>query len=101
VAEAGAVATQPVPHLLVVASQLASQQAVAAKFLGCRITIERASGVLARALETFGTLDALQIDEIIATVDARVAREAEQQRRRAWRTKVTAATAAEFEVMFP
>jgi hypothetical protein len=61
VAEAGAVATQPVPHLLVVASQLASQQAVAAKFLGCRITIERASGVT----EATAALAATRFDAIV------------------------------------
>jgi hypothetical protein len=61
VAEAGAVATQPVPYLLVVASQLASQQAVAAKFLGCRITIERASGVT----EATAALAATRFDAIV------------------------------------
>jgi hypothetical protein len=55
---------------------------------------------IARALEQFKVLDGVQVNQIIAAVTGRLEREAEQQRRKAWRTKVTAATAAEFEV-FP
>jgi hypothetical protein len=58
-----------------------------------------ATKAVAAALDEHKTLDGEAVDMIIANAESVIAQEAEQQRRKAWRTKVTAATAAEFEVM--